>query len=212
MRAMIIAAAAAGLALGGCNIVAPAYYLVHGPEKQKALYELPKGRSVVVFIDDRANRVPRRALRLTIAEEAEKALLKSGATKDVISTQSAMQAAGRESGAGTISVAEIGQRVQADVIVYATMDQFSLSPDGASFRPASVMRVKVIDAKSEKRLWPKDDQGYTLTTTLLPKQGQTPTNTGEVYKSEDELARNAGQELAWLFYTHEPPKGIRTPE
>jgi hypothetical protein len=74
------------------------------------------------------------------------------------------------------------------------------------------MRVKVVDARSETRLWPKDEQGYTLTTTLLPKQGQTPTNTGEVYKSEDELARSAGQELAWLFYTHEQPKGIRTPE
>ncbi len=209
---MLAGAASIAAAIGGCNIVAPAFYLIHGGEKIEALYTLPKERSTVVFIDDRANRIPRRALRVAIAEEAERSLIKDAGLKDVISAQSALQAAGRENGTSPIPVTEIAQRVKADVIVYATVDSFALSPDGTSYQPAARLRVKVIDARSETRLWPKDEAGYSMTTTLQPKQGETPSNTGDVYKAEDELARQTGVELAEIFFKHEAFKGIKPPE
>jgi hypothetical protein len=209
---MLVGAAIAIGGTAGCNIVAPAYWLVHGGEKIDAEFKLPKDRSTVVFIDDRANRIPRRALRVAIAEETEKSLIKNAGLKDMISAQSALQAAGRESGTSPVPVTEIAQRVHADIIVYATVDTFTLSSDTATYRPMAALRVKVLDAKAETRLWPKDETGYTLTTTLQPKQGEKPTNTGDVYKAEDELARQVGVELAQLFFKHDAPTGIKPAE
>src|SRR5204863_9264442 len=135
----------AGLS-GGCNIVAPVFYLVHGPEKTKKMYTLDPKRTAVVFVDDRANRIPRRASRVAMAEEAEKTLLKGKAVKDMVSTQSAMLAAGKDIHGQPVPITEIGRAVKADIVIYATIDDFHLTTDGQTFSPGAVFRVKVIDA------------------------------------------------------------------
>lgn len=199
----------AALAAAGCNIVAPAFYLIHGPEKVKRLYTLDKERTAVVFIDDRANRIPRRATRLAMAEQAQDDLLKARAVKDMVSAQSAMLAAGRDTQGQPISVTEIGRAVQAQVVIYATVDEFSLTPDGQTFAPIARLRVKVIDAENDKRLWPEKPEGHTLTIRASPKTQELPTSTAARFAAEDDLARRAGQELAWIFVTHERPHGPR---
>lgn len=198
--------------LGGCNIVAPAYYLVHGPEKTKAVHTLDAKKTTVVFIDDRQNRIPRRALRIAIGEEAEKQLLKERAVQDVVSTQSAMAAAGRDTNSGPAPIVDVGRNIKADVVIYATVDGFALSQDGATFRPEAVARVKVIDVASEKRVWPADDVGYVVSTVMAARPGYTPTSTGEIYKAEEELARALGTDIARLFFTHEAQRDPRVPQ
>jgi hypothetical protein len=207
--ALLAGMCVAAALLAGCNIVGPAYYLIHGPEKVKKQYTLDKAKPTVIFIDDRANRVPRRTLRLAIAQEAEKNLLKSKTVVDMISAESAMLAAGHDRYEQPIPIAEIGRAVKAEQMIYATVDGFTLSPDGQTYSPVAQLRVKVIDATSDKRLWPTEDGGFPITVHVVSKTSPMPTSTSSRYQAEDELAKQIGLELAWLFIDHEAEHDLK---
>ncbi len=204
--------AAAGVTSASCNIVAPAFYFIHGPEKTKAEYALDPKRTAVVFVDDRLSKVPRRASRVAIGEQVEELLLKEKAVKDMVSTQSALQAAGNDREGKPVAITEVGQAVKADLVIYATVDRFTLSLDNQTLTPQASLRVKVIDTATGKRLWPENPAGRVVTVRLSPKQDDLPTSTAARFAVEDELARQAGQEIAWLFYDHESPLGLKGPE
>ncbi len=203
------AAGAAALALGGaallpaCNIVGPAYLLVHGPEKAPAVHALERDRPTVILIDDRAARLPRRALRQVIAEEAQARLLAAQALTDVIDARAALTAAGQDKYGQAQSIVAIGRAVKGEVVVYATVDEFTLTPDGQSLLPSATLRVKVVDAVKDERIWPSDSEGYRFTVRIRKAQGQMPETASEVGQAELELARQAGIGLAQLFFEHE---------
>lgn len=214
-RARLVCLAATFLGLlcaHGCNLVAPIYFLVHGPEKVPKSFTLDRSKTTVVFIDDRMNNVPRRSLRVVIGEETEKAILKQKLVKDVISTQSAMAAAGTDHDGKPMSITEIGAAVKAQIVVYATVDSFSLTTDGTTLAPVGRVRVKVIDAVNDTRVWPEDPQGHVLTVRPAAKARELPTATASRYQLEDELAKQIGGEIAELFYDHEAAKGFKVPE
>ncbi len=211
-RILCLTATAGLLAAPGCNIVAPIAYLVHGPEKVKKVYTLDKNKTTVVLIDDLNNNVPRRALRVAIGEETEKTLLKQKTVKDMVSTQSAMAAAGTDKSGKPLSTAEVGAAVKSEIVIYATVDAFTLTPDGASLAPIAKVRVKVIDAAKDVRLWPEDPHGFPVTVRPNAKAKDLPSSTSSRYKIEDELAAQIGAEIAGLFYDHEAPKGLKAPE
>ncbi len=196
----------------GCNIVAPIGYLIHGPEKVQRLYGLDKSKTTVVFIDDRANNVPRRALRVLIGELAEKTLLKEKVVKDMVSSQSALAAAGNDRSGKPLSIAEIGEAVKAQVVIYATVDAFSITPDGTTVSPTVTMRIRVVDVANDTRLWPDDPSGFVLVTKLTAKSATMPSGTTARYQLEDDLAKRAGLDLAQLFYKHEHTRGSKVPE
>jgi hypothetical protein len=205
-------AVGAAMALASCNIAGPAFYLIHGPDKVKKLYELDKKKTAVVFIDDRANHVPRRATRVAIGEEAEQTLLKEKAVKDMVSSQSAIQAAGTDREAKPAAITEIGSAVKADIVIYATVDEFTISRDGQTFSPGATLRVKVVDVAQGKRLWPENAAGQLMTVRLSAKTDDLPTSTAGRFAAEDELARETGMEIAWLFVDHEPTHGVKDTE
>jgi hypothetical protein len=209
---LLLVPAFAAAVTAGCNIVGPAFYFIHGPEKTKKIYKLDKERTAVIFIDDRANRIPRRATRVAMGEEAEGMLLKDRAVKDLVSTQSALVAAGKDAGGQPVSIAEVGRAVQAEIVIYATIDDFHLTADGQSFNPGASFRVKVVDAVKDVRLWPDKADGYPVVVRTTPRTTDPPSSTAARFAAEDELARQCGRELAWLFVTHETPKGIKTPD
>ncbi len=80
-------------ALAGCNILGPAILLVEGPPKVPAKFTPEKKRPTVVFVDDRASVLPRRALRQQIAAMCQNALLKEKVLTNVIDTTAAMSVA-----------------------------------------------------------------------------------------------------------------------
>jgi hypothetical protein len=209
-----LAILAAGVLLGaGCNIVGPAFYFIHGPEKAKKLYTLDAKKTAVIFVDDRGNHIPRRASRVLIAQTAETMLLEEKAVKDMVSTQSAMLAAGKDVNGRPMPIAEIGRAVQADVVIYATVDDFHLTTNGQTFEPGATLRVKVFDAVNDKRLWPADKpEGHAVVVRLSPKTDELPSSTAARFQAEDELARQCGTELGWLFVTHEKPTGLKSPD
>lgn len=193
--------------IAGCNIVAPAYLLIAGPEKVPAQHELEKARPTVVFIDDRSNRLPRRALRQTIGEEVQRLLLADRALTDVIDTRAAITVASQDRVGQSMSIVDIGRAVKAEVVIYATIDAFSLTTDGESYSPVATLRVKVVDVVTDKRIWPEEASGFPLTLTFPPRSSEVPRNLTEVRAAEDDLARRVGLGLAQLFMKYERTQG-----
>jgi hypothetical protein len=200
------------LMLGGCNIAGPVFLLVHGPEKTRKMHELEKERPTVILIDDRQNRIPRRALRLAMAEEAERTLLSTKTVEDMISGQSALAAAGNDRTGRPIPIVEIGRAVEAQVVIYVTVDQFALTPDGETYAPTARLRVKVIDVEQDARVWPADPAGHPIFVRPQVQSRDLPGSVAARFAVEDELARLAGLSIARLFHDHERPRGARVPD
>lgn len=193
----------------GCNIVGPAYVLLHGPEKTPAQHTLDRSRRSVVFVDDRANVVARRSTRMQIAAEAEKVITEQGLVEEVIRSQSIMAAASMDSHDEPSSIAELGRTVGADVVIYATVDFFGLTPDGSTFQPTASLRVKIIDAVSGERLWPEQKSGQTLAVEMQVRPEDLPQTIGQARERESMLAEWTGKRLAEMFYDHVPPTESR---
>ena len=193
------------LSIAGCNIIGPAYLLVHGPEKTPEAYKLNKDRPTVVFVDDRANILARRTLRQRIAEGVQKELLKQGALKNVIDTTAAIAVASREPSGQPMEITSIGQAVKAEVVIYVTVDSFALSTDGHTYEPTGVFHVKVLDVNKPDapRLWPEEKEGKAVTALIRTKSAAAPTTLSERVTMLDALAEKSGLVIAQLFYEHE---------
>lgn len=207
---LLIALLASAALLQGCNYVAAGYLLVHGPEKTPAAHTLEKDRTTVVFVDDRANVLARRSLRTQIAKVAQDTLLKEGVLTNVIDTSAAMQAALRESSGEPLDITTLGRQVQADVVIYVTMDTFVLSTDGQTFSPEARCHVKVIDAKLAKRVFPLDKkEGHPVEVRLKLASGTVPKTGTEQINALNELADRTGLQIARVFFDSETRESIR---
>lgn len=200
----ILALAATAALPAGCNIVGPVAYLIEGPPTVDAVYELDKERITVIFIDDRLNRAPRRSLRIVAAEKAEQVLMEKKIlpSEKVITTRAIMRQATQEQFTKPMTIAELGRSVGAEVVIYLTIDSWSLSSDGVVLSPTVTGRVKIIDATNDTRLWPPDGNGHRLTASLPPQTSDMPTG-AERDQSNQVLADRLGLSLAQLFYEHE---------
>lgn len=202
---------AAGVALvslavaAGCNIVAPAAYIIGGPPKVQALHKLDSKRPTVVFIDDRANVLPRRSLRVLMGQEADATLIEKRVIdgQRMIASASAMRAAADERYGSPIPIGEIGKKVGAEVIIYVQVERWSLTRDGASFSPVALVRVKALDAAAEQRLWPAASDGHALLVELPIRSSEVPQSRAEQNAAEDMLANAVGLRIARLFFDHE---------
>lgn len=200
--------------LAGCNIAGPAYYLIHGPEKIPKEYKLDAARPTVVFIDDPGNRIPRRQLRAVMGQTVEEVLLGKGILKsdknvnNMISTGAALTVAGKDKSATPMSITQIGRAVGAEVVIWVMVDRFTLSADGQSMAPTVSVRMKLIDAVADKRMWPEDPAGKAFTF-IAPASASLPTTGTARAQAELALAEYAGRGISELFYDAERPTAVR---
>ena len=207
-----VSLAALALLAGGCNIVGPMGYLVGGDGKQKAAYTLDQTKSIVVFVDDRENLLRDRSLRRVIAQAAEKQLLESKALKegDVISCEAVESVTAADRWGKPMGIAQVGEAVKADIVIYAVIDAFTLSPEGVALAPQSTLRVKVIDVPTRKRLYPTDEREWHTSQVAVPRRdGAAPRDQGALVKEERLLAERTGRYLAYVFVDHDIVKENR---
>lgn len=200
--AVLVLPGALAAVLPGCNIVGPAYLLVHGPEKVPRKFELPKDRPTIIFVDDRANSLPRRSLRQTIADAAQKVLLEKHVLTNVIDSRAALAVAAQDRSGEPKPITEIGKAAQAEIVIYVTVDGFTLSPDGQTFAPGASVRIKVIDVANDTRLWPEDKAGFAFSTQSPAQTGTAPTSQSQVALGEDGAAQRTGLAIAQCFFEH----------
>lgn len=189
----------------GCNIIGPAYYFIHGPEKSPAAFTLDPKRSTVVFVDDQNSVLTRRALRMEIAAAATETIQSEKLVEDMIDSRGAIVAATRDRDSEPMSVVAVGRAVKAQVVIYVIVDAFSLSSGGVAYAPAARVRVKVMDAENDHRLWPEASlaEGAPLNINMHEKPGSRPQSSAQVAQAENELAHEVGVAVGELFFEHE---------
>ncbi|MGH7130363.1 MAG: hypothetical protein ACREJO_00240 [Phycisphaerales bacterium] len=210
--AMVGACVAAATLSAGCNIVGPIIYFAHGESDIPAVYKLPPDKAAVIFVDDRESKVTSRQTRALIGETAEREMLTNGASKDMIQCRNALQAAMRERYGKPLTIVEIGKAVKAQIVIYATIDTFTLSGDNSTYSPLANLRIKVIDVETEKRIFPGPDdpvEWYPLKVDIGGQAAETPSSVSDMMQAEQSLAKRAGTALGRLFYAHQPPMDPR---
>ena len=194
---------AAFACIPGCNIATPIAFAIHGPQKIMPVYTLGKELKTVVFVDDPSSKVTQRRLRYSIADMATKELLAKRVLVDMLDPRGILTAASNERFGEQMSISELGKSVGADIVIYAVVTDFSMSPETGSYIPRATMRVKVIDVATGKRLFPDDITGYIAEIQIPQRPGALPSTTGARLEIEQSLAARAGLGLAQLFYKHE---------
>ncbi len=191
--------------LAGCNIVAPIALLLEPPPSKDAAIELDRDIKTVIFVDDRASRLPKRSLRGLIGRTAEENLIskKILAADHVIPSRTAVRIIEFESNESPMSVADIGRRLGADIVIYITIDAWTLTRDGSSIAPSARARMKIIDAVNNERIFPAQSSGYGIVVRMPTRPGSVPSGRSGRAQLENELAAALGIELARVFYDHE---------
>jgi len=206
IAATVFAAGAccAAVALWGCNIVGPIAYTIGGPPKTDAAHELDPSASLVVFVDDRASRAPRRSLRSVLAKKIEQTLIEKQivAADRLFPNAAATRAAQGETYDAPVSIAEVGRRVGADLILYVEMTGWGLTADGVSLAPQATAEVKVIEAATGDRVFPEGGKGVPVSA-KLQQGGVTPSSPAARAQLEQSLAQALGAQIAKLFFEHE---------
>jgi len=200
---LIVLASSIGALASGCNIIAPIAYAIHGPEKINPVYTLPEARTTVVFVDDPSSKIAQRRLRYAIADTATQDLLAKRVLTDMLEPRGIIAAASKEHHDDRMSITELGRSVDADIVVYALVTNYSLSPGAGTYLPTAELRVKIMDVASGQRLWPNDEFGHLLSVQIPQLPGQTPASAADRLAVERRLAIRAGTGLAQLFYRHE---------
>jgi hypothetical protein len=191
------------LAIQGCNVIAPVAYAIHGPEKVEPVYTLDETLKTVIFVDDPSSRITQRRLRYAIAENATQELLQKRILVDMIDPRGILTAASNEQYGKQMSISELGRSVGADIVIYAVVTDFSMTPEAGAYLPRSSMRVKIIDTREGNRLWPDDERGHMVNVQIPQRPGTGPATSGERVEIEQNLSERAGLGLAQLFYKHE---------
>lgn len=192
-----------------CNILGPVAVIAAGPPTNDALVELDPALTYVIVIDDLKSRVPRRSLRDEISTSAEEALLREGVMpKDnLIAGKAALRVSADEDQFGTpLSVAELGERLGANAVIYVAMERWTLSRDGGTLSPSIVGLVKVVDARSNTRIWPPGGgAGYRLVMepNMKVNNVELPRDLGQRAQTEQAVARQFGVALAQTFFKHD---------
>lgn len=187
----------------GCNVLTPIAFAVHGPQKIMPVYSLEKELKTVVFVDDPSSRVTQRRLRYAIADRATKELLAKRILVNMLNPRGILSAASNERYGEQKSISELGKSVGADIVIYAVVTEFSLSPQTGAHIPQATLRMKVIDVATGQRLYPSNEMGHIVSIQIPQRPGTAPTTSGARLKVEQTLAERTGQGLAQLFYKHE---------
>jgi hypothetical protein len=204
-KALLLGAVLAGAA--GCSTQMLAYLMATfaPPEKIKAVYEPPKGKKYLVFVDDRPAPVSWEPIKQELATRIGQKLQEKKFASSLVAYERIQDlTSGRDF--DKMSIAEAGQKLGADVVLYVQIDYFALreAPESPLWQGRLATSVWMVDARSPQRLWPKDvpiGTGYQVPPVdTKPAEHPSPSY-GELVAKD--LAEQMADRIVKLFYDHE---------
>jgi hypothetical protein len=204
--ALTAVAAAAWLALPGCT-QALAWFAAQFPQPKKvdALYQPPKGKTVLVLVEDRPKPVSYEPVKYELGERIGQNLVTAKVAREVVKQERLRDLSTQRDFAG-LAVREVGARLGADLVVYVRIDSFSLKdgPESPLWLGRLSVSVWVFDVKGSGPLWPTDTpggEGYRPTPIVLKHVENSSPSYGQVVA--ETLAEQMADRVAKIFYNHE---------
>jgi hypothetical protein len=192
------------IALGGCNMLGAFYGIFIDPlvpaPTIKAEHEFGS-QKVLIWIDDISGHERGPILHREITENIQQELRENIEDFDTVDYNDVIAFRRRFPDYSSLSIQEIGQKLQAGQVLYIYIDSFQLQhAAGEGYYLASLNGyLKVIDIETGKRLWPKDHLFRPLSQSGQLEQGQ-----GDLLKDKliRELSRQVALQIAPYFYKH----------
>jgi hypothetical protein len=202
-RTALAALAAALLPAGGCR--APIAWLVAQfapPKKVKALYALPKGRRVLVFVDDFSNPVSYEPIKRQLTLRLNERLVAAEVVTETVDYDRLFDLMAQRRDFNTLGVVEVGSELGAEVVFYVHIDRFHLRDN--EFTPLwegeFKVSVKVVDVAEVRTLWPEDRELHPVPAVKLQPVQETSGSYGEAVA--EKLADRMADRIVDLFRDH----------
>ncbi|MBT5657760.1 MAG: hypothetical protein HOI89_08270 [Phycisphaerae bacterium] len=198
--ACLVIAAAWLSQLGGCNIAQAVETLTRPDPVEKAKYDLPDLPTVVMF-DDYYSVVTPVRIRRDIAEEATIVLMERADMDDMVSPLDAIRMAKKmDKSVERAAIHEVGKAIGVDQVIYVEPLRFLIPAIVGTSEPMAAFRVKVIDVKTGKRVFPADEKsGWSVQVSIPRAESQRIASSGPS-AIRKELATRSGDAIASLFF------------
>ncbi len=203
------------LSLAGCQGPGFVSYVLTGPDKVKAAYTLEL-RPTLVIVDDPTNALGDRNFPAVIGANVGFNLKQNEVlTPELIVSQDRLSSLAVQMGDRypAMPIDRIGTRLKAQQVIYVHVRSVRMQVAGAYYHPEAVVEVKVIDAQTGARLFPKAGEYQDPLTTppgltfAVEMKRQTLDENRRHAQSmlTRSLAERVGLEVAQVFYDHVPP-------
>lgn len=175
------------------------------PKKVPPEFELPKGKNVLVFVDDMLNPVSYEPIKIQLTSRLNEHLVAHEVAAKTVSHDRLAALIAATPSFNLLSVSEVGQKLGADVVLYVRVDDFALKDVGAQqlWRGRIETTVRMVGVEAG-RLWPK---GRIAGHTMPPVEKPITVQASDSYADDltNEMAAEMADKIAKLFYEHEEP-------
>jgi hypothetical protein len=191
------------LSLAGCQ--APGFVVANilPLDKIPAVYKLADQPTVVV-VDDPNRLMPSSQEISLVSGRIQQDLAEKKVVARFIPPTAVEELRLSNADFNTWPIDRIGQKLGAAQVVYVLIDGFTLSTDPNVFRPTVSAHVKVIDVSTGRRMYPpQDPSGHGVLSRMYYKNADAATR-GDAQILARKLADRLGEDVALLFYEHNP--------
>lgn len=201
-RLTIAALAAICPGIGGCGVFPWFVAQFAPPQKVDAVYEPPKDKKILVFVDDYLNPQDCGAVKRELTERLGEQLTEHGVAARTVSFRRLVNLMAATPDFNELAVIQVGSRLGADIVLYVHVDNYTLKDSEVSplWKGELEVSVRMVDVVDRKRLWPRDRRSYPLPPVRLsPIQDPSPTYAAKISR---QLAKRMADRIAKLFYDH----------
>lgn len=202
-------AAGCAMLLAALGLAAGCFY-----QRIKAKYELPE-KITLVLVDDPSDALGGAHLARHVANQIGFQLVRHEAVPATVPLNRVSELQ-RELGDAfaTTPIDEVGRTLGAQQVIHVQVLSAKTGYEPGVSRPTAQSRVKVIDVEQRRRLWPQPrpgvhtaPRGHTVSSSMFYRY----TGNGEVRGTQNDLKQRfatlIGNDIAKLFYDHEPDVG-----
>ncbi|MDY7011339.1 MAG: hypothetical protein SVV80_11405 [Planctomycetota bacterium] len=147
----------------GCPLPAAILAKLFPKEKVSPRFILPKKKTILVFPDDIKCPLLYPTIKRALAEKADKLLIEHSLASETIPYDKLIDLRNAEPNFNQMSIPKIGRRLGADLVIYVSIEDFSLkdNPINTLWRGRFVAMVKVVDVL-KGRIWPDESAGFPI--------------------------------------------------
>lgn len=193
---------------GGCAVIAWPFGQFAPAKKIKAMYELPKDKRICVLVENRTYGGSLESVKRNLTSYLNAELQKHSLAREVVSYDNLIDFRLSTPNYNSMSVAEIGQKFNANMVLYVHIDKFTLKDNlsdtlwhGQCKATVKVIKVAPGITRYKARLWPKDRlDGYPV----KPVDRDVVANSSPNYGAQlaQKLSMQMADHIAKVFYDH----------
>ncbi len=191
------------LVSGGCTGIGWLAHVLLPLPKVKALYEIPKNKTMLVFVDADPSQQEYEPIVVELTQRLNDQLEANKIVKKTIPYRRLLTLSASDPDFNNLHINEVGQKLGADLVLYVQIEKFQLR--GQQIAPlwegVFETSIRVVDV-SYGRLWPKDRTGgYPLPQVRTPMEAEM--SPDHRVKLARRLADLMADKIAKCFYKHE---------